>query len=108
MTESLVLSLAIPADHPAFPGHFPARPILPGAALLDLVVLALEEALARPPAALQLVSGKFLVPVGPGSVLRLQATPGRAGNWRCTLSDTAGLTVAQCDVRFGDVPEEKA
>lgn len=108
MTESLVLSLAIPADHPAFPGHFPARPILPGAALLDLVVLALEEALALPPAALQLVSGKFLAPVGPGSVLRLLATPGRADNWRCTLSDAAGLTVAQCDLRFGNVLEEKA
>ncbi|AXK38923.1 3-hydroxylacyl-ACP dehydratase [Crenobacter cavernae] len=101
MTDSLTLTLAIPADHPAFPGHFPARPILPGAALLDLVVLALEEALALEPGALQLVSGKFLAPIGPGSVLQLYATPGRAGGWRCTLSDAAGQTVAQCEVRFG-------
>ena len=27
--------LHIAADHPAFPGHFPSFPILPGAALLD-------------------------------------------------------------------------
>ncbi|RXZ43867.1 3-hydroxylacyl-ACP dehydratase [Crenobacter cavernae] len=101
MTESLTLTLAIPADHPAFPGHFPARPILPGAALLDLVVLALEDALTLEPGALQLVSGKFLAAVGPGATLRLYASPGRAGGWRCTLSDAAGSTVAQCEVRFG-------
>ena len=34
------LRFEVPADHPAFPGHFPGRPILPGVVLLDAVLQA--------------------------------------------------------------------
>jgi 3-hydroxyacyl-[acyl-carrier-protein] dehydratase len=30
--------LAVSADHPALPGHFPDRPIVPGVIILDLLV----------------------------------------------------------------------
>lgn len=33
---------AIPADHPALAGHFPGRPVVPGALLLDMVIRAAE------------------------------------------------------------------
>jgi 3-hydroxymyristoyl/3-hydroxydecanoyl-(acyl carrier protein) dehydratase len=39
------VALAIAADHPAFAGHFPGRPLLPGVALLSEV---LEAVLAEP------------------------------------------------------------
>lgn len=32
------VQLALPADHPAFAGHFPGRPILPGVVQLDWAV----------------------------------------------------------------------
>ena len=66
--------LDIPADHPAFAGHFPGHPVLPGVAVLSLVMQVLSErpALAqRVGATPRIDNAKFLHPVGPGSTLRV-------------------------------------
>jgi 3-hydroxymyristoyl/3-hydroxydecanoyl-(acyl carrier protein) dehydratase len=64
----------IAADHPAFAGHFPGQPVLPGVVLLNLVMQALERQPARR-AALgpipRIERVKFLAPVGPGSRLQV-------------------------------------
>jgi 3-hydroxymyristoyl/3-hydroxydecanoyl-(acyl carrier protein) dehydratase len=39
--------LAVTSDHPAFEGHFPGKPILPGVAILAEVLAAVEAATAR-------------------------------------------------------------
>ena len=64
----------IAADHPAFDGHFPGQPILPGVVLLSLVM----QALARQPALQQRLGAtpvidavKFVGPVAPGTTLRV-------------------------------------
>jgi hypothetical protein len=62
-------TLTVPADHPAFAGHFPGMPVLPGAALLDAVLRVLEEDLAFDPLEWQITTAKFLEPVRPGDVL---------------------------------------
>lgn len=66
------------ADHPAFAGHFPGQPLLPGVALLAYVMRALAEQperAARLGAVPQISQVKFLSAVRPGSWLqvRLQA-----------------------------------
>ncbi|KRC11988.1 dehydratase [Hydrogenophaga sp. Root209] len=69
---------SLPADHPAFAGHFPARPIVPGVVLLDhALLLAAQMRGAVPGAGWQIAQAKFFVPVGPSQVLRfvLQTTP---------------------------------
>ncbi|MCA0242219.1 MAG: AMP-binding protein [Proteobacteria bacterium] len=62
--------VTIAADHPAFDGHFPGQPVLPGVVLLGLVMQALQ----RRPALATLVGNapvieavKFLAPVKPGA-----------------------------------------
>ncbi|WP_434514614.1 hypothetical protein AB6Q56_19120 [Dechloromonas sp. ARDL1] len=59
----------VPADHPAFPGHFPGRPIVPGVVLLDRAILFAEEMLGRPGLAWQIGNAKFFSPVAPEEAL---------------------------------------
>jgi 3-hydroxyacyl-[acyl-carrier-protein] dehydratase len=67
----------VPADHPAFAGHFPGRPIVPGVLLLDRV-LALAMA-GCDLAGLTVASAKFLSPVGPGETLEFSWRAGTGG-----------------------------
>ena len=67
----------VPADHPAFPGHFPGRPIVPGVVLLDQAILFAESLLGQQVDRWQIGNAKFLSPVGPAETLvfSLQSTP---------------------------------
>ena len=66
--------LEIDARHPAFDGHFPDQPVLPGVALLAEVLEAaldvphLAHGLGATP---RLVVAKFFVPVAPGTSLTI-------------------------------------
>lgn len=64
----------IPAGHPAFAGHFPGRPIVPGVVLLDRALFFAEAFLGRAATAWHIAQAKFFSPVGPGEklVYRLQ------------------------------------
>jgi 3-hydroxymyristoyl/3-hydroxydecanoyl-(acyl carrier protein) dehydratase len=65
-------TFTVPLDHPAFAGHFPDMPVLPGAALLDEALYVLEEELGLDPVEWQLTTAKFLEPVRPGDVLAVE------------------------------------
>lgn len=67
-----VTTITIPADHPAFAGHFPGTPIVPGVVLLDEALFAIRGAGDRPPEACRIASAKFFHPVGPGAVLTVR------------------------------------
>jgi len=68
----------IDAALPAFEGHFPGAPVLPGAYLLALVLHELERQPALRAAlgaTLQVQQVKFLAPVAPGQTLRIRLQP---------------------------------
>ncbi len=74
MMTALVVQRLIAADHPAFDGHFPGNPVLPGVVLLCEVVQAIrsvpEMARAIGPEPL-LVAAKFVAPVRAGCSLQI-------------------------------------
>lgn len=63
------LPLTIATDHPAFAGHFPGRPIVPGVVLLDLAQRAIEAAASVRVTGVAVA--KFLSPVSPGEPIEL-------------------------------------
>jgi len=65
-------TLNIAADHPAFAGHFPAFPVLPGAILLDEMLRAIEVARGIDLRGWRIRSAKFLEAVRPGEALVLE------------------------------------
>ena len=61
--------LSIDARHPAFDGHFPGQPILPGVVLLSEVMAVLDALQPGPSGPWTLANAKFLSPARPGETL---------------------------------------
>lgn len=75
--QSAEYTWLVPAAHPAFPGHFPGRPIVPGVVLLDQAILFTESLLGKQVNHWQIGTAKFLGAVGPAETLvfSLRTTP---------------------------------
>jgi 3-hydroxyacyl-[acyl-carrier-protein] dehydratase len=67
----IITALAVAADHPAYQGHFPGTPVLPGVVLLDATIDALEKAGKGPTGYWEVSSAKFQSAVRPGESLTL-------------------------------------
>lgn len=75
----------VPDDHPAFPGHFPGRPIVPGVVLLDRAILFAGEWLSRSTVACRIANAKFFSPVGPGETVAFTFAAKAGGNLSCDI-----------------------
>ena len=72
----------VPLDHPAFAGHFPGTPILPGVVLLDTALQAIASASGLALDRCEISSVKFLSPAGPGDALVIQHEISASGTIR--------------------------
>jgi 3-hydroxymyristoyl/3-hydroxydecanoyl-(acyl carrier protein) dehydratase len=63
--DEAVVQARVPAGHPSLPGHFPARPVVPGVVMLDEVVAAIEKWSGRVFQPSTFPSVKFLHPLLP-------------------------------------------
>ena len=69
-------TIEVAVDHPAFDGHFPGHPVLPGVVLLAEVVAGVERHLGLATERLEIKVAKFHAPVAPGSRLDVELVPG--------------------------------
>jgi 3-hydroxymyristoyl/3-hydroxydecanoyl-(acyl carrier protein) dehydratase len=86
MTE---FTWTVPADHPALPGHFPGRPIVPGVVLLDHAIRCAATLAPGGDGRWQIGNAKFLSPVAPGETLifALEIKPSGSIAWRVRAGD---------------------
>jgi 3-hydroxyacyl-[acyl-carrier-protein] dehydratase len=80
-------------DHPTASGHFPSNPIIPGALMLDEVVIAIAG--EDNDDAVTIRTAKFLQPVHPGERvdLRWQKLAGGALKFECRLAGQTELAM---------------
>jgi len=71
--QSVIAEFAIAADDPCLEGHFPGRPLVPGAVLLAETLAALASLVGRDAALWALDGVKFRRPVAPGEVVSVSA-----------------------------------
>jgi len=77
--------IELPSDHPAFAGHFPRFPVLPGAVLIDEALQVIQRDRGIDLTRWQITSAKFLDIVRPGDALRVEHEAPRAGLIRFTI-----------------------
>ena len=84
-------TLLVATQHPAFSGHFPDAPLLPGVVLLDEMLRAVED--DGRGGGWSIATAKFLQPVRPGETLTLEHEPLTNGALRFAIR-SAGRRVA--------------
>ena len=80
-----LVTLDIPADHAAFAGHFPGRPLVPGVVLLDEMLHSIANACGVTPSSCTIFAAKFLSAAQPGEALQLAFEPGNNERLRFTI-----------------------
>jgi len=72
LTQLLEFEITIDSSHPALSGHFPGRPVVPGALLLAEIMDRLEQ--QKQKACARLVSSRFIRPVLPGELVSVRCS----------------------------------
>jgi 3-hydroxymyristoyl/3-hydroxydecanoyl-(acyl carrier protein) dehydratase len=91
----------IAASDPAFDGHFPQHPVLPGVVLLDHVLAAARRRLGPRAWLAGIASLRWRQPVRPGDVLAIRLSTGAAGEIAFEVRRHDGL-VANGSLRVRD------
>jgi 3-hydroxyacyl-[acyl-carrier-protein] dehydratase len=91
---SKVAQIVFAKDHPAFAGHFPGTPIVPGVLLLAEALAHIGLGSSAPLQCSRILSAKFLRPVHPGEIVDVELRPRDTRHSQLTLS-AAGALVAE-------------
>ena len=79
------IDLGIAADHPAYAGHFPGDPVLPGVVLLDAALQRLADEGRIDTGDCEVLWFKFTAPVRPRDRVVLEADEDASGTLRLRI-----------------------
>ena len=96
-------NLRIPDNHPAFAGHFPGTPIVPGVVLLDEVLHAISLDTGLDETAWQISSVKFLSPLKPGESVIIEHEQLANGAIKFLVFESANLVLTNLET---ETPKE--
>jgi len=72
--DATSVSYRVPANHPAFQGHFPGNPVLPGVVQIRLFLLSAKRLTGKEWELGEVKRAKFLRPVLPGQTVTVKMT----------------------------------
>jgi len=85
----------IPADFPAFSGHFPGNPLLPAVCQMGLCADAVSRQTGKKMEVCGVFRSKFMRPVLPGAQVVVSLFPRPDGKTLCELSGGEGQKFSQ-------------
>jgi 3-hydroxyacyl-[acyl-carrier-protein] dehydratase len=89
-----VSAIEVPRDHPAFDGHFPGAPVLPGVVLLAEALASIEAETGIALGDWTLESAKFHGAVLPGAHVEVWHAPHGSGGQRFELREDGRLVAS--------------
>lgn len=90
----------IPADFPAFEGHFPGNPLLPAVCQMGLCAEAFSRQSGKKQEIAAVSRAKFMRPILPNSTVILAFIPRPDGQYLAELTDEKGQKFSQLICSF--------
>lgn len=99
-SDATSVSYVVPPDHPAFEGHFPGSPVLPGIVQIRLFLLTAQRLTGKAWQLGEVQRAKFMRPVLPGQkvVVKMRAKPDDV--FEFTLHAVGGEPHAQAQLQL--------
>ena len=98
--DATSVTYRVPADHPAFEGHFPGNPILPGIVQLRLFLLSANRLTGKEWKLKEVQRAKFLRPVLPGQTVTVKMNAKAWDQFEFTLLTPEGQIHTQAQLRL--------
>ena len=96
-TEKFEIPWIVPSDLPCFEGHFPSNPVLPGVAIIDKSLEALQILTKNSGLRLSKIkSAKFLAPIGPYEKILLKVEKTASQEWTVQWKSNEKLVASLC------------
>jgi len=98
--DATSVSYRVPADHPAFQGHFPGNPVLPGIVQIRLFLLSANRLTGKEWELQEVKRAKFLQPVLPNQTVTVKMSAKACDIFEFTLLTPEGQMHSQAQLQL--------